>query len=355
MTIDARPASGAGLRHPARAGQRRGLASVAGSLAARARRHHSSRTLVLFDGVPINDPYGGWIYWAKAPREIVDRVEVVRGGGASIWGNLALGGVINLMTIEPSGRSITASALQGDHHTNDISLALADAGSKWSGWISGDDFDTDGYHVVREDLLGPIDEPTAKQYESYLGKGSYAPSPRVSLHLSADSWDEERQRGSPLDRGSAEAWSAVGNASIASAVDTWDFHLFTRHQDWLNFSVRAPPTAPARRRRTTSSINPRTCWGRTPPGRDDVGERHRLLAGADLQRIDLEHHQDLDLPQRPVHRALRTSKVASTSPALSSRTSSIRRRAWSIQAGARFDQISNYDGPVLNSDPATAS
>src|SRR5439155_21254462 len=58
----------------------------------------ASRALVLVDGVPINDPFGGWVYWSRMPMLGVDQIEVVRGGGSSVWGNYALGGVVNVIT-----------------------------------------------------------------------------------------------------------------------------------------------------------------------------------------------------------------------------------------------------------------
>ena len=61
----------------------------------------ASRALVLLDGIPINDPFGGWVYWDRVPLQSVEQVEVVRGGGASVWGNYALGGVINIITRRP--------------------------------------------------------------------------------------------------------------------------------------------------------------------------------------------------------------------------------------------------------------
>src|SRR4029453_17886481 len=33
-----------------------------------------SRTLVLLDGVPLNDPFGGWVYWSKVPLESIERI-----------------------------------------------------------------------------------------------------------------------------------------------------------------------------------------------------------------------------------------------------------------------------------------
>jgi len=61
-----------------------------------------SRTLVLLDGVPFNEPFGGWVYWTRVPLESTDRIEVVDGPSANVYGNYALGGAINISTAHPS-------------------------------------------------------------------------------------------------------------------------------------------------------------------------------------------------------------------------------------------------------------
>lgn len=61
----------------------------------------TSRTLVLLDGVPLNDAFGGWVSWGKVPLESIERIEVTRGGGSGVYGNYALGGVINVVTKRP--------------------------------------------------------------------------------------------------------------------------------------------------------------------------------------------------------------------------------------------------------------
>src|SRR5580704_11493510 len=47
----------------------------------------ASRALVLLDGVPVNDGYGGWIYWDELPLDQIERIEIVNGGGSSLWGS----------------------------------------------------------------------------------------------------------------------------------------------------------------------------------------------------------------------------------------------------------------------------
>ena len=58
----------------------------------------ASRSLVLTDGVPLNDAFGGWVYWDKVPQVAIDRVEVLRGSGSDLYGADAVGGVVQILT-----------------------------------------------------------------------------------------------------------------------------------------------------------------------------------------------------------------------------------------------------------------
>src|SRR5437879_8101875 len=63
----------------------------------------TSRALVLVDGVPANDAFGGWVYWGRIPMLGIQQIGVVRGGGSSAWGNYALGGVVPIHPSRPNG------------------------------------------------------------------------------------------------------------------------------------------------------------------------------------------------------------------------------------------------------------
>ena len=56
----------------------------------------AGRALVLLDGVPMNDPFGGWVIWTALPAEDIGRAEIVRGAGAGPYGAGALTGTISL-------------------------------------------------------------------------------------------------------------------------------------------------------------------------------------------------------------------------------------------------------------------
>jgi iron complex outermembrane receptor protein len=61
----------------------------------------SSRSLILLDGVPLNKTAGGTVSWHLVTPEEIDRIEVVKGPGSTIYGNNAMGGVINILTKQP--------------------------------------------------------------------------------------------------------------------------------------------------------------------------------------------------------------------------------------------------------------
>jgi hypothetical protein len=62
----------------------------------------ASRTLVTQDDVPLNDAFGGWIHWEELPELSIHSVEVVRGGASDLYGSSAIGGVINVLPVNPA-------------------------------------------------------------------------------------------------------------------------------------------------------------------------------------------------------------------------------------------------------------
>ena len=62
----------------------------------------TSRTLLLWDGIPLNSPFGGWIYWTRVDPETVDRIEISRGASTSVFGDKAMGAPSKCSRVRPS-------------------------------------------------------------------------------------------------------------------------------------------------------------------------------------------------------------------------------------------------------------
>jgi iron complex outermembrane receptor protein len=75
------------------------------------------RTLILMDGMPLNNAYTGDVPWAGLPLESVERVEVVKGPFSSLYGGNAMGGVVNIITRMPEKREFTLKTGYGSSWT----------------------------------------------------------------------------------------------------------------------------------------------------------------------------------------------------------------------------------------------
>ena len=64
--------------------------------------NEQGRTLVLLDGVPVNTSDDGSVNWNSLSLLPLQRIEVLKGPGSSLYGNHALGGVIHLITKQPT-------------------------------------------------------------------------------------------------------------------------------------------------------------------------------------------------------------------------------------------------------------
>ncbi len=58
----------------------------------------NSRVLLLVDGIPMNEGDRGGIDWDLLPVDQIERVDILKGAGSSLYGSAALGGVVNLTT-----------------------------------------------------------------------------------------------------------------------------------------------------------------------------------------------------------------------------------------------------------------
>jgi outer membrane receptor protein involved in Fe transport len=155
--------------------------------------------LVLLDGIPLNDPMSGYIPWAKVPAELVDRVEVVRGGSSSLYGTYALGGVVNIITRRPAANEFGAGVSYGSNNTirtNALgSIGLSPAVRLT---LNGSFYDTDGYVRPIPSARGPLDERGWSRAGNGLAQLDIRLSEQSSAFLRANYYDFYGNQGSPL-------------------------------------------------------------------------------------------------------------------------------------------------------------
>src|SRR3954469_8649796 len=152
----------------------------------------ASRTLVLFGGVPLNDPFGGWVYWNRLPLSALESVEVARGSLSQLYGSAAMGGAIQLLPRAPKPDTLEVTARGGGYRTGDLEVFASDAAAngRWGYSLSGRLFDTDGFYIVSPEDRGAVDRPAMVDFGTLFGRvemGRY--------HVGLNAFREERGGG----------------------------------------------------------------------------------------------------------------------------------------------------------------
>src|SRR5581483_1832725 len=154
-----------------------------------------SRTLVLLDNVPANDPFGGWVYWTRIPLESTNRIEVVDGSGSSLYGNYAMGGVVNIVTSRPAPRTIELRPQYGNLGSPKLDFFASDVWGKVGAAVEGSLFRTDGFPIVSATERGAVDDKAAVDFGNYTFKLDYTPSSRLAAFVRAGYFRENRDNG----------------------------------------------------------------------------------------------------------------------------------------------------------------
>jgi outer membrane receptor protein involved in Fe transport len=157
----------------------------------------ASRVMVLEDGVPLNDAFGGWVFWDRVPRLALDHAEVLRGGGSALYGSGAFGGVVDLITRNANNFAIfelAGDSLEG----HDLQTQISRQFGRWTASADGEGFGNDGTFVVASGDRGSVDTPATLHFANgrLIIQRSFATMGTV--FLSGSLFAEQRNNGTAL-------------------------------------------------------------------------------------------------------------------------------------------------------------
>lgn len=184
----------------------------------------ASRTLVLADGVPLNDPFGSWVYWNRVPQAAIDRVEVVRGATGDLYGAGALGGVVQVLTVPPDRTRVRAAIDGGSHDTLRASVFGGAQRGGWAGAAAYEGVATAGAYVVAPAARGAVDTRAASDYHTgFITAGRR--TGRWHAWGKAAAYTEARDNGTPMQvnatgwsQASADVGALVGGGALQARV-----------------------------------------------------------------------------------------------------------------------------------------
>jgi outer membrane receptor protein involved in Fe transport len=308
----------------------------------------SSRALVLQDGIPLNDPFGGWVYWDRVPTESVATIEIAQEGASSLYGSEALGGVVQFISrpAEPAGISLETS--YGNQNTPDLSLW---AGGEKGGWIStfaGEVFRTDGYVLIPADDRGPVDTQAGSEH----GTADLMIGRKIgqdSLIFARGSYlDETRENGTRLQTNDTKLGQGVLGANLqlgSYGALTLRFYadVQTYHQGFS--SVTSVVTTRDTETQTDLQTVPAQGVGGSGVWSKQVGKRQTIVAGFD-------DHEEIGAS----HDIQFTKGVPSANQSSGGRQRTVGffgedliqiTPRWSLSLSGRVDHWSNFDASTV--------
>ncbi|HEX6950453.1 MAG TPA: TonB-dependent receptor plug domain-containing protein, partial [Nitrospira sp.] len=246
------------------------------------------RALVLLDGVPLNDGFGGWINWGLIPNDL-ERVEIVPGGSSNLYGTWAMGGVIHVITRTPaSGTSLTLDSQAGSLSTYQQALNARYGSDRFRLSLGYRWFHTNGIIPVPDYQRGPVDRTNDSRHESFNGSLAWLPTQSTTFDLSGSYFHEDRTLGTTLSIASR----TIGNVSLGMRSDQhraglWEGKLFGQWQTFRNLTSQIIPAPLVRLGEFQNSIQtiPSNDFGGSLQWSGRLFDHDRLVLGTDARTI----------------------------------------------------------------------
>lgn len=256
----------------------------------------TSRSDVLLDGIPLNDPFGGWVYWARVPREAIASMEVANGGASDLYGGGALGGVVNLQTRTGETAYGSMELSYGSMDTPDVSFAAGVPMGRWAVSGAGQAYQTQGYIEVPPDQRGTVDTNVGSGVLSGMLELSRALGERGRFFVRGSGFGDSGKNGTPLQRNDTTIpeldlgmdWSSTEAGSFSARL-YGSRELY--HQTFSSIALdRDSESLTDVQRNPSQQVGFVGTWSRL------FAEKHRVAAG--VEALDVRgHSQDTTYSQ----------------------------------------------------------
>jgi outer membrane receptor protein involved in Fe transport len=306
----------------------------------------ASRGLVLEDGIPINDPFGSWVYWDRVPEAAVQSVEVAEEGSSSLYGSEAMGGVVQFLTRQPEPAGLTLDASYGNQNTQNLSLSAGGSLGKWFSMVSGEAFHSDGYFFVPEPYRGPVDTRTGNQH----GDGDLTIGRKLgeNSQVFARGWyfDDSRNNGTVGQRNDIRMGGGALGANLdLGSAGTLTLRFYGEGETYFQnfYSVAFNQ---ASQFLTDSQTVPAQGVGGSGVWRRSLGSRQTLVAGFD-EHEEMGHSHEIIT--NAASSVLRTTSAGGRQRSFGLFGEDMIQIApgWVLNLSGRYDHWANFDASFL--------
>ncbi len=176
----------------------------------------ASRTGVFLDGVPLNDPFGGWVQWGRVPTVAIEAVEVIRGGASTLYGDASLSGSIELRPRRPDDATISLDISGGSQRTTSGAVYAGKTFGRNEIDVKASRFHTRGYSPIDEDVRGPADTFAGVRNSTISATLRRRFTDQFSAFVQPSYFGEARSNGTALQTNRTHSKTAAGGGEYRS-------------------------------------------------------------------------------------------------------------------------------------------
>ncbi|MDD3788173.1 MAG: TonB-dependent receptor [Petrimonas sp.] len=312
------------------------------------------RVLLLIDGVPMNDLYGGDLEWNKIPVSNIQRIEIVKGATSALYGSGAMGGVINIITKNPTKEAKTDIALSyGSMNTQIASVSTMGQVESVGYLISGERATSDGYNPETPANTKPYTRDKGVERDNLNAKLTYDIDETSSAFVSASYYDNETTGALAIDNYvphyQEHKTYTAGYKKIFGEGNELLLKAFIKDEYSDYDSVNSAKTAVQYESSSTNDDRGGTIQVTLPYTEDPLFGTSTLVAGADLRQGNIDRFNDyIDGSDKEI-------KIQGSQKyiGLFLQDEIFIGQNWIINIGGRYDSWKNYDGHGYDSSLAT--
>jgi iron complex outermembrane receptor protein len=309
-----------------------------------------SRSLVLLDGAPVNDPFAGSIYFRALPRLGLERAEIVPGGGSALYGSSALSGVVQLISRDTRTRALEGELSYGSMNTWQLAARAAGGIEQISGSVETEWLRSDGYRLVKPGQRGPIDQPAHSEHITLNTKLDASLTRQLRLSLAGATFSEQlwnatryTSAGVGLSNVSARLRYDAGKQGMVDVL--WFGRLTRFDQERARVAQgRVSEARSARQRVPARDTGVSITWSSAAQG-EALG--HQLLAGVDARYLGGTSHERL-FPPEPMPTSLERRSAGGRQLLLGAFVQDLWRlhRVLQLEGALRGDLMHDHAGQV---------
>ncbi|MFK7910948.1 MAG: TonB-dependent receptor [Akkermansiaceae bacterium] len=254
----------------------------------------ASRSLVLRDGIPQNDPFGSWVSWTRYDVSTLSSARITSSAESAVWGNMSPAGSIQLTSREIDENRINLRTIVGSQGTfgGSTTIDQISENGELAASVHLFSFKSDGFYSLQKSQRGLVDRRLDLDYQGIDMRFKWQPRSGFTLESTFSFYDEERGNGTTLSRNDSRAFDISVRATHLNENGKIQYLGYYQRRDFSSVFASVAADRNSGRMALNQYDVPGEGYGGAIVRQREVHEDLDLTMGLDFRFLDGETNED---------------------------------------------------------------